>query len=162
MNGIRLGRDPTISQPERQAFVHKFRQLLRHSAFHSLDALGAQLRPQQERKRLSELTAGQRLPHTGELTQIVEACRRPRALRELQGLLRRAEDEEFASRAGRRQQDFQLARHAVVIGDRLPTVEEIRDWEKLGVHSPIRYLSSGQDLTDRVLAGSCGVRRAGE
>jgi hypothetical protein len=154
MSGIRLGKDPKISDPERRAFVHAFRQLLRHAPFSSLDALGARLPRKLDRRRMSDLATGNRLPDASDLAAIIAACRRPeRELRKLQGLLRRAEDEEYAKAAGRIPHEFRLARHAVAAGERLPTVEEFRDWDRLGVHRPITRLSSGQDLSERLLKG---------
>ncbi|QYN41195.1 hypothetical protein K1T35_48530 (plasmid) [Pseudonocardia sp. DSM 110487] len=149
---IRLGREPTIPEPARRAFVLALRDLLENSRFGSLAELGDSLRPRRTKQRLSEPARGTRLPDVDELKAIVEACR-PGAWPKLLQLLLRAEAEESAADADRTAVLSRLSDHAVTIDGRLPVVEEYRDWVRLGVHRPITRVSSGLDLTDRVQAG---------
>jgi hypothetical protein len=152
MSGIQFRSNPTISVPERREFVQAFRQLLKHSRFGSLDELGEQLRPKQGRQRLSELTRA-----------AATACRRAegdrRSLPLPTGVARAA----AAAASGRGRGVRRGGRaHAARVPAGPPrrrgrrTASDrggVPDWERLGVHRPIRHLSSGQDLTERVLAG---------
>jgi hypothetical protein len=146
--GIRLGPPPPIDQPAHRALVLEIHALLTGSRFATLTALGDSLRPRRSSQRLSELARGGRLPDLDELRALVAACD-PRAGLRLAQLLADARAERSAAAATPVPQLSDYA-HVRTTG-RLPIVAESADWVTLRVHRPITRLSTGTDLTDRVI-----------
>jgi hypothetical protein len=103
---------------------------------------------------MSELVSGTRFPSREELDAVVRLLSGGDRL--VQQMFVRLYTAAEIDRSASRSASAQARASQVDVRRRqvLPRVADVRDWVRLGVHTPITVLSTGQDLSNEVSAGA--------